>query len=81
MNDYFEKEKKCNGNRVELLTIVHVYKCLYLEGNHDLMNDYFKKIKKVQGFTLIDKGIYISCTYAMTQNDDSTFVCEEKFLA
>ena len=44
-----------------------------------LMNDYVLwKRKKVEGFTLIDKAIYINCTYAKTQNNESTFVCKEK---
>ena len=45
------------------------------------MTTYFKspfKRKKVRGFTLIDKAIYIGCTYAMTQNNESTLECKEK---
>ena len=36
------------------------------------------KKKKVEGFTLIDKAININCTHAMTQYNESTFVCKEK---
>ena len=42
------------------------------------MTKYLEKEKEVEGFTLIDKAIYISCTYAVTQNNESTVVCEEK---
>ena len=75
MNDYFEKEiSKCNGKAYKFVfpheptfewNYLSVKKCLYLEGNNDF-NEWLSTLKKrkVEGFILIDKAIYISRTYA-----------------